>query len=260
LAVVLSLSRHARSFLVWCALSVGLHAAAFETLRTRSLRPVTDVAPAPDVSGETLDVQAPAAPETEAEPPDAPARESPTEEPAVNGAASVRPARSAVRPVEDERREHRARELFGAVGARFATDLSATFTRAIPQAFSADPAWIDAPLGDAGAVDVTLVLDEAGHLEASPLAGRPSRALRSSIARTLALLGERSFTAHQATTRLRLTAHVTRDDLHDGLHGDVFALSGGSFAGTTGSAFFALPAPSGAGSGRRVDVELRLVR
>jgi len=207
-------------------------------------------------------MQAPAAPETESEPPDAPTREPPIEPPGVNGVGSVRTARaarSAVRPV-DERGEPRERELFGAVGARFATDLSATFTRAIPQAFSADPAWIDAPPGDAGAVEVTLVLDEAGHREASSLAGRPSRALRSSIARTLALLAERSFTAHQATTRLRLTARVARDDLHDGLHGDVFALSGGSFAGTTGSAFFALPSPSGAGPGRRVDVELRVVR
>ena len=41
-----------------------------------------------------------------------------------------------------------------------------------------------------------------------------------------------------------------------GLHGDVFALSGGSFSGEVGTAFFALPA---AGGGRRVDVELRLV-
>jgi hypothetical protein len=59
-------------------------------------------------------------------------------------------------------------------------------------------------------------------------------------------------------TRIRVSARVTRDDVHDGLHGDVFALSGGSFVGDLGSAFFALP-PS-AGPGRRVDVELRLLR
>jgi hypothetical protein len=47
-----------------------------------------------------------------------------------------------------------------------------------------------------------------------------------------------------------------KDDVHDGLHGDVFALSGGSFSGEVGTAFFALPA---AGGGRRIDVELRLV-
>jgi hypothetical protein len=248
---------------VWCALSVGLHAATFETLRTKTFRQLTDVAPAPEVFGKALDIQAPAAPETDVDPADAPAPEPPIEKPEVNGAAPVRTARAAhspVRPVEEGRGEHRERELFGAVGARFATDLSATLTRAIPQAFSADPAWNDALAGDAGAVDLTLVLDEAGHIESSSLAGRPSRALRSSLLRTLALMAERSFTAPQATTRLRLTARVTRDDLHDGLHGDVFALSGGSFAGTMGSAFFALPAPSGSGPGRRVDVELRLMR
>jgi hypothetical protein len=51
---------------------------------------------------------------------------------------------------------------------------------------------------------------------------------------------------------------VQRDVVHDGLHGDVFALSGGSFSGDVGTAFFALPGTAGAG--RRVDVELRLVR
>jgi hypothetical protein len=70
------------------------------------------------------------------------------------------------------------------------------------------------------------------------------------------MLGSRAFTAHGMTTRLRVVAHVSKDDVHDGLHGDVFALSGGSFAGEVGTAFFALPA---AGGGRRIDVELRLV-
>jgi hypothetical protein len=54
-----------------------------------------------------------------------------------------------------------------------------------------------------------------------------------------------------------VTARIARDDVHDGLHGDVFALSGGSFSGDVGTAFFALPA--GSGPGRRVDVELRLL-
>ena len=43
--------------------------------------------------------------------------------------------------------------------------------------------------------------------------------------------------------------------MHDGLHGDVFALSGGSFAGAVGTAFFALPGSPG----RRIDLELRLI-
>jgi hypothetical protein len=146
--------------------------------------------------------------------------------------------------------------LFGAVGARFATDLTTTFTRAIPQAFSADPAWMEAAFGMAGSADVTLVLDDAGHLTTRSATGSASLALRSSVARTLALLAERTFTAGRPITRLRLTARVGRDDRHDGLHGDVFALSGGSFVGSVGSAFFALPGRDG--PGRRVDIEIRL--
>lgn len=147
--------------------------------------------------------------------------------------------------------------LFGAVGVRYATDLATTFTRAFPQAASADAVWNTASLGSAGTADVILVLDEGGRLVSHDISGAPSPALRRGIERTLLLLGSRSFTAHGATTRLRVTAHVTRDVVHDGLHGDVFALSGGSFSGDLGTAFFALPGAGG--PGRRIDVDLRLL-
>jgi hypothetical protein len=147
--------------------------------------------------------------------------------------------------------------LFGAVGARLATDLATSFTRALPQVASADPAWSSARLGSTSSATVTLVIDDDGHLAERSIAGAPSDALRRGIERTLVLLGAREFTARATTTRLRVTARVSQDEVHDGLHGDVFALSGGSFAGDVGMAFFALPA--GAGPGRRVDVELRLM-
>jgi hypothetical protein len=148
--------------------------------------------------------------------------------------------------------------LFGAVGVRSASDLATTFTRAFPQAASADPIWPTVPFGSAGSADLTLVLDEEGHLAQSAIGGSPSAALRRGIERTLTLLGvDRPFTARTAVTRMRVTAHLTRDDLHDGFHGDVFALSGGSFSRDVGSAFFALP-PAG-GPGRRIDVEIRLL-
>src|SRR4029077_5807247 len=85
--------------------------------------------------------------------------------------------------------------------------------------------------------------------------GSPSPALRRSIDRTLLLLAPRTFTARGAVTRLHIAAHVSRDAVHDGLHGDVFALSAGSFSGEVGTAFFALP--PGAGPGRRVDRAVR---
>jgi hypothetical protein len=149
--------------------------------------------------------------------------------------------------------------LFGAVGVPYAADLVTTFTRALPQAASADPVWLAATLGSAGSADLTLVLDEDGRLADELIAGRPSTALRRAIERTIVLVGSRSFTAKARATRLRITARVTTDDVRDGLHGDVFALggSGGSFSGELGTAFFAIPAASG--PGRRIDVELRVV-
>ena len=146
---------------------------------------------------------------------------------------------------------------FGAVGVRFATDLATTFTRAFAQAGSADAAWAAAAFGSAGHAEVALELDAEGRLVATSVSGAPSTALRASIERTLVLLAPRAFTARGAVTRLRVAAHVSRDAAHDGLHGDVFALSAGSFSGDVGSAFFALP--PGAGPGRRVDVEVRLL-
>jgi len=147
---------------------------------------------------------------------------------------------------------------FGAVGLKYATDLATTFTRAFPQAASADAIWLSAPFGSAGSADVTLTLDDDGHLVDFAIAGAPTPALRRGIERTLALIGPRSFTAQGRMTRLRVTARVARDEIHDGLHGDVFALSGGSFAGSVGGAFFAI-APA-TRPGFRVDIEVKLLR
>jgi hypothetical protein len=141
--------------------------------------------------------------------------------------------------------------LYGAVGDRSAVDLASAFTRGFPQAASADPAWRAAPFGNAGEATVTLTLDESGHLVANEVSGSASAALSSGIRRTLALIGGRSFVAHGKTTRLVLSATVSSDTVHDGLHGDVFAI-GGSFANAEGSAFFALAI------GRRIDLRVRL--
>jgi hypothetical protein len=146
---------------------------------------------------------------------------------------------------------------FGAVGVRFATDLATTFTRAFPQAGSAEPIWYSAPFGSAGRAEVSFVLNDEGGLVSTEVTGSPSPALRRSIDRTLLLLAPRTFTARGAVTRLNIAAHVSRDAVHDGMHGDVFALSAGSFSGDVGTAFFALPPASG--PGRRVDVEVRLM-
>jgi hypothetical protein len=141
--------------------------------------------------------------------------------------------------------------LYGAAGERGAADLATTFTRSFPQAASTDPVWASVPFGSAGEADIVLSLDSSGSLTSTRIEGSPSPALRAAIFRTLALIRARAFTASSARTRLHVRASVSRDEVHDGLHGEVFAI-GGSFATGEGNAFFALAI------GRRIDVTLRV--
>ncbi len=150
-------------------------------------------------------------------------------------------------------RQEAGESLYGAVGDRAAVDLTAAFTRGFPQAASADPAWRSAPLGPAGQTAVRVSVGEDGRIEDWSMTGQASPALRAGIARTFALLGSRAFVARGPTTTLRLVARVTADTVHDGLHGEVFAL-GGSVAGGQGNAFFALAI------GRRVDLSVQSVQ
>jgi hypothetical protein len=247
---------------VFAAFSLLLHAGAYAVVH-RGTGPAAQVfVPSTQtLAGDTMDIDPspaeapePASEATPAEPsPPAPAAVTPGPAAAVASPA----ARSPLHPASPAAAGGAPPAVFGAAGVRFATDLATTFTRGFPQAASADPVWSTVTFGSAGTSDVTLVIDEDGHLTSTTIGGSPSPALRRGIERTIALLQPRTFTARGAVTRLRVTARVGRDDVHDGLHGDVFALSGGSFTGDLGTAFFALP-PS-AGAGRRIDVELRLL-
>jgi len=138
---------------------------------------------------------------------------------------------------------------YGAAGERGAVDLATAFTRGFPQAASMDSRWVQAPFGSAGDAVVVLDIAPSGTLLGHHVTGNPSAALRAGIERTVALIGAREFTARAAETRLRVTATVSPDQVHDGLHGDVFAI-GGSFAQSEGNGFFALSI------GRRVDVRV----
>jgi hypothetical protein len=251
---------------VFVVVSVVLHAAGLGTL----CRPVsTESARAVEVSpltGETVEIVAPPPSETADTPLATAGTDTPSSTPALgNAPAPSVPRGSSRRSANQSKPVASVPALFGAVGERSATDLVATFVRAFPQAASADPIWSSALLGTAG-TNIALVLDDTGHLAriaiaasmtTPPSADLPS-ALRRGIDRTVGILGGRLFTSRGAVTRLRITARLSLDELHDGLHGDVFALSGGSFSGDVGSAFFALPSTSG--RGRRVDVEFRILR
>jgi hypothetical protein len=248
--------------LVFGVASLLLHAGGAAVLlpRTDGFHPIAET-----LVGEALEVdeEPPAAAEEEsAETPPSVAAE---DLPLVPAAPAVAPARGAARSATVATAAGSASASspsppplpFGAAGVRYASDLATTFTRSFPQAASGDKAWTGAPFGGAGSATVSLVIDENGHLMSSAVLGSPSPELRRGIERTLALLEPRAFTASAAITRLRVSARIARDDVHDGLHGEVFALSGGSFAGDVGSAFFALP--GGPGAARRVDVEVRLL-
>ena len=141
--------------------------------------------------------------------------------------------------------------LYGAAGERTAADLATAFTRGFSQAASSDPVWVTAPLGSAGTADLVIHLDETGHVTAYSLSPGAASPLARGVSRTMALLGARPFTARGAVTRLHLVAQVAADAVHDGLHGDVFAI-GGSFNSGEGSAFFALAI------GRRIDLRVTL--
>jgi hypothetical protein len=243
---------------VFAALSLVLHAGTYAIAQRAGRPPPTVFEPTTEtLAGDTLEVDpTPAedpAPASEAAPAAQPVAPS---APAVPGRASVAaPATPATHAPHAAAPAPAAAggappAVFGAAGVRYATDLATTFTRGFPQAGSADPVWIKAAFGSTGAADVTLVIDEAGHLTDARIAGAPSPALRSSVERTLALLRPRTFTARGAVTKLRVTARVEP-------YADVFSLSGGSFSGNVGTAFFALPPSSG--PGRRIDVELRLL-
>lgn len=140
--------------------------------------------------------------------------------------------------------------VYGAAGDRSAVDLATAVTRGFPQAASADPQWATVPIGPGGEATLVLTLDETGKLQASEVTGSPSPALAEGIRRTLALVRGRSFTARGRVTKLHLVATISPDTVHDGLHGDVFAI-GGSYTGNEGQAFFALAI------GRRVDLRVR---
>ncbi len=142
--------------------------------------------------------------------------------------------------------------LFGAVGERSAADLATAFVRGFPQVASVDVAWGQVKLGSMGNASIELELSEEGRILSHRVQSAPPP-LDQALERTVSLLKGRKFTARGARTKLVLKCVVSADVVHDGLHGEVFAL-GNSFTGRTGNAFFALA------SGRRVDVDVSIGR
>lgn len=260
-----------RRALLPIGVSFAAHAAIATALAVAGRAPEAPLDPAPLAAGETFELPAPdsvAVPLANASPspeqgatgsqaiadPDAilPAPPPGRGRPAPRPTRAGRPSQGHAEPAKVEASGGPGSTAqYGAVGERSAGDLATAFTRGFPQAASADPAWRTAPLGAAGEADVVLTIDEGGRITSTQVLGSPSPALASGIRRTLALINGRQFVARGRVTRLHLSASVSADAIHDGLHGDVFAI-GGSFAAGEGSGFFALAI------GRRVDLRVRL--
>lgn len=254
-------------------MSIAVHGAVvalFLVPRSAADAPRT-LEPPPENAGETFELPAPESADTplanaspspdtnasaaSADVPDAPARPTPktkaktAERPSHQGRPSA--GRAAPSASDGAPGASGTALMFGAVGDRSATDVARAFTRDFPQAASGDPVWRTAPIGAAGDATVLLTLDDAGHIADVQVLGAPGGPLGQGIRRTLALIKGRPFVARSKVTKLRLTATVSTDTVHDGLHGDVFAI-GGSFAEGEGAAFFALNV------GRRIDLHVRL--
>lgn len=206
--------------------------------------PLSNASPSPDTNAESAPVEFP----------DAPARPTPPSkaELASRPSHQGRPSAGHAPPGQADNAPGStgSTALFGAVGDRSAADLANAFTHDFPQAASGDPVWRSAPLGAAGEATVIMTLDDSGHIADVQILGNPSGPLAQGIRRTMTLIKGRPFVAHGKVTKLRLTASVSADTVHDGLHGDVFAI-GASLTQGEGSAFFALNV------GRRVDLRVR---
>jgi hypothetical protein len=201
---------------------------------------VVEIDPAPAIAGDTFDLP-------QDDPSGAPTTANGTDDQPSEDGTHVRRPRGAQSSSQSSSSSASSvlPSRYGAVGQRGSFELVPTFSRAFAQAASSDPAWATAPLGDAGSVDLTFTIDESGALVGTVVGGSGSQPLRHGIERTIALIAGRTFFANGAETRIRVSATIVPDAVHDGLHGEVFAI------GASGSsAFFALAI------GRRIDIDI----
>ena len=172
------------------------------------------------LGGETFDITDEAAPlEESAEPadPEANADESATAAPIEIDDGPPAPKGSAQRHPHAARASHAASAapappppaLYGAVGERGSIDLVTAFKRSIGMNGLSDPVWNSVPVGFYANADVTLTIDEAGNITHVTVSANAAPALKSAIARTMATIKGRTFTARGAQTRLRIVARVS---------------------------------------------------
>jgi hypothetical protein len=147
---------------------------------------------------------------------------------------------------------------FGAAGAASVRDLGRAFTRAIPPAGQGDPVWSTLPAGDAGSIEITLDIDETGHITGMRAPeGEPPRHLLGLVKRTLALLEAGTFAIARGTVSAGFEVLRLRVRLHDGepdVSGGGSAELSNAYERGKGIATFTQA------SGRRVEVMVQLVK
>ncbi|AKT42305.1 uncharacterized protein CMC5_065280 [Chondromyces crocatus] len=174
-------------------------------------------------------------------------------------AAAQRPAVSSGASDAEGRREGKqaqgggAQGAFGAEGVSGVRSLGRAFTRAIPPACQADPAWRALPAGSAGIARIVVEIDGEGHVAGwkpegtstvpAPLAGLARRTLALLRAGVFAMRGSEVVAGSQT---LEISAEVL-----EGAAGDDLAWK---FEDGQGRASF-IPT-----EGRRIDVRLRVLR
>jgi hypothetical protein len=99
--------------------------------------------------------------------------------------------------------------LYGAVGERGSIDLVLAFRRAFPQGAAGDPIWDHVPVGFYAEGDVSFTIDPGGTLTHTTVSAGAAPAFRAAIARTVAVIKGRPFTAKGATTRLHMVVRVS---------------------------------------------------
>src|SRR5260370_3117533 len=139
--------------LLFTALSLSLHAGSFGLLNRFRAEPQLAFEPSSEtLAGATFDVDPQALGRLPRETDKAAGTEAADPSSASSGEATRRQRFHARAGSEIPRASLGPEALFGAVGERFATDLSPTFTRAFAQTASVDPVWFAAPSAPPGPV------------------------------------------------------------------------------------------------------------
>jgi hypothetical protein len=148
---------------------------------------------------------------------------------------------------------------FGAEGPGGVRDLGRAFTRAIPPASDSDATWAKLPAGDAGSIEISIDVDEAGRIAGwRPNEKDPPRHLVQMVKRTMALLEAGTFAVRSGAVGagsqvLVLRARLSDVEVPEEHNGGAFNLKWTFEAGRGTASFTQI-------GGRHVEVTVKVLR